>query len=114
MCFRVFVISWAVLVIFSILLLSIHIVAKKNIFCKQEATHKIQTQEIPELTDILDFSNKPKQVKAVNTLVERVGVEQALDILYKSPLPKTGEGHLLVHQIGLYAYKKYGADAMLK
>ncbi len=70
------------------------------------------SQNTPELIDILDTSNQERQFTAAKKLAERVGVPKALDILYTSPLPKTGEGHLIVHQIGYFAYKKYGVDAV--
>lgn len=71
-------------------------------------------KEIPEMKDILDPSNQEKRLKAARRLVERVDVTEALEILEHSSLPHTGEGHLVVHQIGFYAYKKYGVDAILK
>lgn len=70
--------------------------------------------QVSEMKDILDPSNQEKRLKAARRLVERVGVEQALEILEHSLLPHTGEGHLVVHQIGFYAYKKYGIDSILK
>jgi len=71
-------------------------------------------KDVPEMVDILDPSNQEKRLKAARKLVERVDVEDALEILEHSPLPHTGEGHLVVHQIGFYAYRKYGADSILK
>lgn len=71
-------------------------------------------KDVPEMKDILDPSDQEKRLKAGRKLVERVDVEQALEILEHSPLPHTGEGHLVVHQIGFYAYQKYGTDAVLK
>jgi hypothetical protein len=67
---------------------------------------------VPEMVDILS-SDQEKRLKAARHLAERVGVEEALEILEKSTLPHTGEGHLVVHQIGFYAYEKYGPDAIL-
>lgn len=71
-------------------------------------------KDVPEMKDILDSSDQEKRLKAGRRLVERVDVEQALEILEHSPLPHTGEGHLVVHQIGFYAYQKYGTDSILK
>lgn len=71
-------------------------------------------QNEPEMKEILDPSNQEVRLKAGRRLVERVGVEQALEILEHSPLPHTGEGHLVVHQIGFYAYQKFGVDSILK
>jgi len=70
-------------------------------------------QDVPEMKEILG-QDQETRLKAARRLVERVDVEEALEILEHSPLPHTGEGHLAVHQIGFYAYKKYGADAILK
>jgi len=70
-------------------------------------------QNVPELVEIL-AANQQARLAAAQKLVERVDVEAALEILENSPLPHTGEGHLAVHQIGFYAYKKYGVDSILK
>lgn len=71
-------------------------------------------QNVPEMKEILDPTDQEKRLKAGRRLVERVGVENALEILEHSPLPHTGEGHLVVHQIGFYAYQKYGIESILK
>ena len=71
-------------------------------------------EEIPEMVDILNPNDQTLRLQAARKLVERVDVEQALEILEHSELPHTGEGHLVVHQIGFYAYQKYGADSILK
>lgn len=64
------------------------------------------------MKDILG-NEQTARLTATRKLVERVGVEEALEILERSPLPHTGEGHLAVHQIGFYAYKKYGLESIL-
>ena len=79
---------------------------------KQASETKIE--DIPEMKDILDPSNQEKRLKAARKLVERVDVEKALEILENSTLPHTGEGHLVVHQIGFYAFQKYGSDSILR
>lgn len=71
-------------------------------------------KEAPELKEILESKDQDTRLKAARRLVERVDVEEALEILEHSTLPHTGEGHLVVHQIGFYAYSKYGVDAILK
>jgi len=71
-------------------------------------------QDQPEMDDILQTTDQEKRLLATRRLVERVDVEQALEILEHSSLPHTGEGHLAVHQIGFFAYKKYGLDSILK
>ncbi|EKD90633.1 MAG: hypothetical protein ACD_30C00112G0074 [uncultured bacterium] len=68
----------------------------------------------PELKEILESPIQDVRLKAARRLVERVDVDKALEILEKSTLPHTGEGHLVVHQIGFYAYQKYGVDSILK
>ena len=70
--------------------------------------------DAPEMADILDPSDQEKRLKAARKLVERIDVEEALEVLEHSALPHTGEGHLVVHQIGFYAYQKYGVDSILK
>lgn len=70
-------------------------------------------QEVPEMAEILG-SDQTKRLEATRRLAERVGVEQALEIVERSPLPHTGEGHLAVHQIGFYAFKLYGPDSILR
>lgn len=67
----------------------------------------------PEMKIILQSKDQEKRLLAGRKLVERVGVESALEILKNSSLPNTGEGHLVVHQVGFFAYKKYGVDSIL-
>lgn len=69
-------------------------------------------RDIPEMKDILG-NDQAVRLKAARKLVERVGVEQALEVLERSPLPHTGEGHLAIHQIGFYAYQKHGLESIL-
>lgn len=71
-------------------------------------------EDVPEMKDILNTQNQEVRLTAARKLVERMDVEKALEILEHSPLPHTGEGHLVVHQIGFYAYQKYGIDSILK
>lgn len=86
----------------------------QGIFTKKDISSPSKTsEEVPELKDILG-PDQATRLTAARKLVERVDVEDALEILEKSSLPHTGEGHLAVHQIGFYAYKKYGVDAILK
>ena len=80
---------------------------------KPESKIQYTPADVPELADILS-SDQTKRLSAGRKLVERVDVEKALEILEHSALPHTGEGHLVVHQIGFYAYKKYGLDSILK
>ena len=76
-------------------------------------TKIVASEDVPEMKDILG-PDQERRLKATRKLVERVDVEKAQEILEHSSLPHTGEGHLAVHQIGFYAYKKYGLDSILK
>ncbi len=73
----------------------------------------INVNDVPEMKDLLS-DNQTTRLNAGRRLAERVGVEEALEVLEHSPLPHTGEGHLVMHQIGFYAYQKYGIDAILR
>ena len=87
----------------------------QDIFSKKVASNsEKKPQDIPELKTILESPDQATRLTAGRKLVERVDVEEALEILEKSSLPHTGEGHLVVHQIGFYAYQKYGVDSILK
>lgn len=79
---------------------------------KQVPSVKAEKTEVPELEGILS-TDQTTRLKAARALAERVGVEEALEIVKDSGLPYTGEGHLAVHQIGFVAYEKYGKDAIL-
>ncbi len=87
------------------------VVEKTKVDQKTQASAE---EEVPEMKDILNTESQDLRLKAARKLVERVDVEKALEILEHSPLPHTGEGHLVVHQIGFYAYQKYGVDSILK
>lgn len=114
---KIFHLLIIILSIAGVLYLTEHKSDIKNAFLslqtKQEAKAPA-VEDVPEMKDILDLSNQEKRLTAARKLVERVDVEKALEILEHSPLPHTGEGHLVVHQIGFYAYKKYGLDSILK
>lgn len=80
---------------------------------KKSGEKNAAAPDIPELAQILGTKVQEERLLATRHLVERIGVEQALEILQHSSLPNTGEGHLAVHQIGFHAYKTYGVDAIL-
>lgn len=67
---------------------------------------------VPEMAQILS-ADQTVRLKATRQLAERVGIEEALEILQASDLPHTGEGHLAVHQVGFHAYELYGTAAIL-
>lgn len=89
------------------------LVNKNKIVLGEKSQSTTNKEEVPELKDILGL-DQTLRLKAARKLVERVNVDKALEILEHSSLPHTGEGHLVVHQIGFYAYKKYGLDSILK
>ena len=64
----------------------------------------VDYKDAPEMAEILG-ADQEKRLLAGRKLVERVGVEDALEILEHSSLPHTGEGHLVVHQIGFWMEK---------
>jgi hypothetical protein len=118
--FNAFLLIWLILLTFWLGsvngIISINIPKDiQNIFTKKEASNQTKKPEdIPELKVILESPDQAARLTAGRKLVERVDVDEALEILEKSSLPHTGEGHLVVHQIGFYAYQKYGVDAILK
>lgn len=95
-----------------IVLVVVFLVAE-GIFAEEQVKKSYTPQEVPELAQILS-QDQQTRLTAARKLVERVDVEDALEILERSTLPHTGEGHLVVHQIGFFAYKKYGVDSILK
>ena len=119
MRFKFFLLIWLTVLTFWIAslngLITVNVPKEiRSIFAKKHIPSSTkQPQEVPELKGILG-SDQTVRLTSARKLVERVGVEQALEILEKSSLPHTGEGHLVVHQIGFYAYKKYGIDSILK
>lgn len=73
---------------------------------------EIDLDSVPEMVEIMSDDQTTRRL-ATRRLAERVGVEQALEIVEASDLPHTGEGHLAVHEIGFYAYRTYGVEAIL-
>lgn len=113
MLFRIVVVLW-------LILLTLWIGDGKGIsfnskkILGEKVTSEVKKEDPPELKIILTSQDQDTRLKAARKLVERVDVEKALEILEHSSLPHTGEGHLVVHQIGFFAYQKYGADSILK
>lgn len=52
-----------------------------------------------------------KQVKLMRQLVYEMGPKSAIDFLNNSSIPKSGQAHLLSHQIGEVAYDLYKTNA---
>lgn len=84
----------------------------QNKFFAKTAENK-NAGDVPELAKILNSGDQDGQLKATRALAERVGPDQALEILKNSGLPFTGEGHFAIHQVGYVAYEKFGVDALL-
>ncbi|HSX19291.1 MAG TPA: hypothetical protein VLE91_04120 [Candidatus Saccharimonadales bacterium] len=71
-------------------------------------------QNVPEIVDILkNRANPDEQIRATRALALRVGPDEALELLNDSAIPHTGEGHLVIHQVGYVAWERYGKDALL-
>ena len=107
--------EFRIVIVFLLIILassSVFIIYTKNKSQPQSQVKAATTQDVPELKEILG-PDQTSRLLATRKLVERVGVEQSLEILKNSGLPYTGEGHLAVHQIGFHAYKVYGKDAVL-
>ena len=100
----------ALQLLFLVIAASFAIVLSPKIKVSQNTNY----QDVPEMKDLLQTEDQDTRLKAARKLVERVGVEESLEILEHSSLPHTGEGHLAVHQIGFYAYQKYGLESILK
>lgn len=96
-----------------VIILVVTFLISEGIFSDKQVKKNYTQVEVPELTQILS-QDQQTRLAAARKLVERVDVEEALEILEHSTLPHTGEGHLVVHQIGFFAYKKYGVDSILK
>jgi hypothetical protein len=70
-------------------------------------------EEVPEMEEVLSDEQEVR-LTAMRKMVERVGVDTALEIVESSPLPHDGEGHLAVHQIGFHAYRAHGNEGILR
>ena len=66
-----------------------------------------------EIVNILETDNLDTQVQYYQELLNRIGMIEAQEALYKSGLPFTGQTHLLNHASGDFAYKKYGNKGIL-
>lgn len=115
MIFRLFIIGWLLVLTVWIGSINDTFPLGKHIKPKTVRTTVASpsAQSVPELEQLLS-SDQNARLQAARKLVERVDVDQAQEILKNSGLPFTGEGHLAVHQVGFYAYRKYGVDSILK
>ena len=66
-----------------------------------------------EIEAIQATNNLEKRVVLYQKLIERVGLTEAQEALFRSGLPFTGETHLLNHTSGNFAYKQYGNKGLL-
>lgn len=84
------------------------------VFVAERQTQESQEPENPgpEIEAILSLSSAERQEPHLLKLIERVGVAQAQEELYRSGLPFTGESHLLVHTIGEYIYENFGSEGL--
>lgn len=70
-------------------------------------------QSLPEeIVQIKNTTINSEKVETYTKLIERVGVVEAQEILFKSGLPFDGETHLLNHVAGDYIYSKYGYSGL--
>jgi plastocyanin len=69
--------------------------------------------ENAEIKQLLAETDKAKQAKIVYAMAEKYGPKETLAMMRTAQLPYTGETHLLVHEIGNVAYKKYADKALL-
>lgn len=65
-----------------------------------------------EMDELIREKDTRKQAKIVRDMAEKYGPAETLRFMVKSDLPRTGETHLLVHEIGNVAYTRYGNEAL--
>lgn len=66
-----------------------------------------------EIEAIQATNNLEKRVVLYQKLIERVGLDEAQEALFRSGLPFTGETHLLNHTSGNFAYEQYKNKGLL-
>ena len=69
--------------------------------------------EPSEITHIKKTHRIDERVRWYRTLIERVGPEEAQELLYRSGFPFDGETHLLNHVSGDYLYETRGVGGIL-
>lgn len=69
----------------------------------------VPSKTAPEIARILTTTDLSAQTALYRALIARVGLSEAQDDLYHSGLPFDGQSHLLNHESGEFAYKKYGS-----
>ena len=65
-----------------------------------------------EIRDIHSTSNIEERSIAYRALIERVGIEEAQELLVRSGLPFNGESHLLNHTTGNWLYENLGPEGL--
>lgn len=55
-----------------------------------------------------------QRYQLVRRLTERLDSHEVLDVLRRSGLPLTGDSHLLVHEVGYAAYRRYRNEALTR
>ncbi len=73
----------------------------------------LEPNKVPEISLILNSNNQDFKQKEARALAERLGPDKALELLNNSGIPFTGEGHIIIHEIGYVAYHKWGKEALL-
>lgn len=99
------IIKFSIPVILLLLTATIFIVNRKK---------SVKKVTVGEIQLIKITADKQQQIKLYTALIERVGVEEAQEQLYRSGLPFTGETHLLNHTAGDYIYQKFGVEGITK
>ncbi len=74
----------------------------------------INSKQSDEISRIKKTKNLVEQSEIYRSLMDRVGPEEAQEMLYKSELPFDGQTHLLNHTVGDYLYEKYGPAGLSK
>lgn len=73
------------------------------------STGNDQPSEIREIKSTTDLAVR---ADAYEALIERVGIEEAQELLLRSGLPFNGESHLLNHTSGDWLYEHFGPDGL--
>jgi hypothetical protein len=78
-----------------------------------DENHKKSEIPVVEIEQIKKAPDTYRKSKIYQRLIERVGPEEAQDLLAKSGLPYNGNTHLLNHTVGDFLYKKYGPSGIV-
>lgn len=84
----------------------------KSVFSVTAPTANTESAEPAEIKKLLAEKNPEIQKMIVYDLAKKYGPLKALEYMRNSGFPFTGQAHLLVHEIGNFAYTTYGEDAL--